>query len=396
MNAIENVFQYISKYILNTGEQLDLDYRTNLSSLLVDVAIVKRTARTYRTVGMLTLSQDMCHDETQIPDMPLLKWTTGKRASIESEAEAFDLLNKGWIMKELRFKRDGRTIDRTYYRMGYRLYEYLQKQLNQEQRLQIRQLEAYRLNASKVLSGLVIDSSGERKALISLLKHLVSTSMNWTAEELEKLDLLPLNWNMAKKMKFLNFVLAFISISSRKEVFDWKEIGAQYYGDIGGSKAFDSYKDEFISVLEEKSGQSAAMLGLISPGKITPLYFAGHVSGKWSSYQPGPVHALTDLSIAQDQYKTNANTLWLVENRGILTRLSAERGFLEKTGSLIACVDGHLRSSHKMFIRQLLQTSQIRQAIFWSDYDESGLLIAGEIAEAVNAYPLTRFATILG
>lgn len=113
------------------------------------------------------------------------------------------------------------------------------------------------------------------------------------------------------------------------------------------------------------------------------------MSGQWSCYKPGPVHALTDVSIAMDQYRTNATTLWLVENRGILTRIAAERDFVESLGTLVVCVDGHVRSAHRRFIQQVIQNSSITQVLLWSDYDEDGLLISGEMAAVVDGHNLT-------
>lgn len=388
MITIESVFSYISQYILKSGEQLDADDISIVSSV-VDIGIVKRTARTFRRVGILTLLlEEHSQDDKQVPDTSLLKWSPGKRAILEDDAQVFEWLNKGWIMKEMRFMRDGKTIEQVHYRMGYRLFLFLQKQTEQERQERIRQFESYRQDAQNVLGDLVLEKK-ERVDLLSPLYRHVSASIRWAVGELAESDLFPSSWNAVKRIKFLYFVLAFISITSYKEVFDWKEIGANYYGGIGGSKAFDAYKDEFIKVLEQWGGQTIEIFGMISPGKITPLYFAGHLSGQWSCYHAGPVHALTDLSIAQDQYRTDATTLWLVENRGILTRLSAERSFLQETSSLIACLDGHLRGSHKKLIHQLLKNSCIRQVIFWSDYDEDGLLIAREMVETVSVYPLT-------
>ncbi|MCY9509327.1 hypothetical protein M5W68_01450 [Paenibacillus larvae] len=101
MSAIENIFSYISQYILKNGEQLDTNY--NRITSLVDVDIVKQTARTFRRVGTLTLSLDAyAQEDAQIPDIPLLKWTPGKRAILD-DLQAFEWLNKGWIMKEMRF-----------------------------------------------------------------------------------------------------------------------------------------------------------------------------------------------------------------------------------------------------------------------------------------------------
>jgi hypothetical protein len=43
----------------------------------------------------------------------------------------------------------------------------------------------------------------------------------------------------------------------------------------------------------------------------------------YSVFDWGPVHALTNLSIANEDYQTKATTLRLVENRAILTRMAA-------------------------------------------------------------------------
>lgn len=389
MNYIEQIIEYITKFILKTGEQLDIDDRTNLSLPLVDLPIIKKTARTYRKVAIITMSPSLQVDGTQAPDSSLLKWTVGKRANITDKAQAFEWLSKGWIIKELRLKRDGKTLDQVYYRMSYYLHEYLTAQSLNEKDKQSTEFERYQLTARTIVDDLTLKSKNERSVLLSPLLKQISTSINWTIDELKDADMLPKSWSIAKRMKFYEFVLAFTLLSSSQEVFDWKEIGAHFYSSIGGSKAFDQYKEDFIHLLEEWCGHSPTLLGMISLGQITPLYFAGHVRGQWSSYQPGPVHSLTDISIAQDKYITNAHTLWLVENRAILTRLSAENCFIENSNSLVVCVDGHLRSSHKMFIRQLLQTSQLSQVIVWSDYDESGLLIAREMTEVVSGFSLT-------
>ncbi|MDT2246910.1 hypothetical protein P7H16_08155 [Paenibacillus larvae] len=135
-----------------------------------------------------------------------------------------------------------------------------------------------------MLRGLVFDDK-ERAVLLSSLTHHVSDSIYWKIEELAESDLFPSSWSALKRIKCLTFLLAFIMISNHKELFDWKEIGAQYYGGIGGSKAFDDYKEEFICVLEEWSKQSVEILGMISPGKIIPLYFAGHLRGNGRAFR---------------------------------------------------------------------------------------------------------------
>lgn len=49
----------------------------------------------------------------------------------------------------------------------------------------------------------------------------------------------------------------------------------------------------------------------------------------------GPVHALTDLCIAQEGYSSDATTLLLVENRAVLTRNASEKGFLSNMDTII-------------------------------------------------------------
>lgn len=53
---------------------------------------------------------------------------------------------------------------------------------------------------------------------------------------------------------------------------------------------------------------------------------------------------------------------------------------------MIICVDGHIRSVHRYFIRQLLNNSSIDQVIMWSDYDEAGLQIAREMYQSLTGH----------
>ncbi|HUD01599.1 MAG TPA: DUF2399 domain-containing protein, partial [Rhabdochlamydiaceae bacterium] len=154
-------------------------------------------------------------------------------------------------------------------------------------------------------------------------------------------------------------------------------------------------KDEFIAQLEEWAQCPADSLGLTSLGKITPLYFSGQIAGRFSTYHFGPVHALTDLAIDEEEYSTAATTLWLVENRAILTRIAAEKDFLKETNSLVVCVDGHLRTSHRQCIQQLITNGCPDQVIIWSDYDPDGLQIAKELhlAATQSGRPLMKWIT---
>ena len=384
----EEMVQYIEQRILRSGERLEPTYCiTSQSSEIVDIAIVKQTARTFRKVGLLTLSfnrQTQLEDE--LPNPLLSQWTTGKRARIQDEDEAFAWLSQGWIMKEIRFKQDEKTIDRVCYRMGYRLFIHIQYQELVVKQSKINQFNAYQKKAIQLIEMLSTFVLTERiQSLIDLAKGITTAD---SIEDVEGSERFPGSWGATKRSRYLVFVLAFIEVSANKERFDWKEIGARYYEEIGGSKAFDSDKEDFIDLLEEWVGKPVSTMGMISLGKIIPLFFAGHLVGEWSSYHSGPVHALTDLSIVQDHYQTTAKNLWLVENRAILTRVAAENDFIQDTESLMVCVDGHLRSSHKYFIQNVIHNSDIEQVLLWSDYDEDGYIIAREMMETVSRHQL--------
>src|SRR5690606_37771179 len=108
--------------------------------------------------------------------------------------------------------------------------------------------------------------------------------------------------------------LAFLRLGSSRQQIDWKEIGAAYYQTIGGSKVFDRNQEEFLELLEEWGGYPAVEFGLTSLGHITPVFFSGDVIGQYATFFHGPIHAVTNISIELDQYKTNAMTFWIVEN----------------------------------------------------------------------------------
>ncbi|WP_339254553.1 DUF2399 domain-containing protein [Paenibacillus sp. FSL P2-0136] len=384
MNTSDDILSFISRNYLKKDEQLEMPTVISDDSL-VDIDIVKRTARTLRRVGIITVAWQDGLSAEEPPEQQLLRWTVGKRALLDDNQQTFDWLSKGWIVKEVRFKQDGKSVDRIYYRMGYLLYVQLINKQKDTERDIIDQFTFYQSEAARRMEEIMC-VPGERMLQLKGLTIFLTDSLAWSIGTLKDQVVFPANWSVSKRIHSLHFLLAFGMISCTKEIFDWKEIGAQYYPGIGGSKAFDLSKIEFLNMLETLSGQPAEALGMISGGQITPIYFASTLEGKWSNFQAGPVHALTNISVSQDQYSTTATTLWLVENRAVLTRMSAEPHFLQETNSMIVCVDGHIRSVHRYFIRQLLNNSAIDQVIMWSDYDEAGLQIAREMYQSLSGH----------
>lgn len=380
--------QYIEKYILKNGERLDLKKnQTSNDSHFSDVQIIRETERTFRVVGLLTLLGNVDLETNVVIDEALQKGklTPTKKLHLkDNDPNTLRWLEQGWIIKEIRFKKDGKTQDLQQYRMGYRFYKHLQD-------LQRAKEEILKQEFSRIKTKFLLINQPQSDQVSKQRDRGIQACVGFISK-ISILDLLqlkdsanfPLKWPINKRLKFLHFLIAFLQICFRKKEFDWKEIGANYYKEIGGSKEFDQNKEEFINQLEVVSECNAALLGMTSLGKITPLYFSGQITGRFSTYSFGPVHSLTDISIYQDEYKTSSSTLWLVENRAMLTRIASETNFLENTHSLMLCVDGHVRSSHKHCIVSLLTNSNIKQVIIWTDYDPDGFLISKELYETIS------------
>lgn len=377
--------QFIEKYILKSGEELDSSTNITDNLSFTDIKIVKKTERTFRIVGLLTISKNDNNIETVDEELLKSRLTPKKKIDLNDyDPNTIYWFEQGWIMKEIRFKKDGRTPESQHYRMGYRLYRYiLDLQREKEQELELEFNDINRKFRSIQMAPTFQISKLRENGVLSCIT-VMNEIFEEEAPQLHDSVHFPAHWSFMKKMKFIHFLAAFLQIGQQKLEFDWKEIGAGYYKEIGGSKEFDPYKEEFIDHLENLSQCPAALLGLTSLGKITPLYFSGQLSGQYSSYSFGPVHALTDFSISQEEYSTNATTMWLVENRAILTRIASEKGFLQEMNSLMLCIDGHLRSSHKQAIIQILKNSKIEQVIFWTDYDPDGLQISKELYGTVS------------
>lgn len=380
---------YIKKLILKSSEHLDLKTNSNPESLFIDVNIIKQTERTYRVVGILSLAANAINHIEETPDEELknLHFTLRKKVILDDHNPiTLSWLENGWIIKEIRFKKDEKTIDSMHYRMGYRLHKYEEEQIQKKKNVRDQEFQIWKEGVSSLKYKLEQQISQKHKKGLQLLINIINGIYRLNIQDIKVSPLFPSKWILLKRLKFLHFALAFAHLCLTKTYFDWKEIGASYYKKIGGSKEFDLNKNEFISQLEEWTQSPADSLGLISLGEITPLYFSGQIAGQFSTYNFGPVHALTNLAILEEEYSTTATALWLVENRAILTRMAAEKEFIKETNSLVMCVDGHLRTSHKQCIQQLLQNSYLEQVIIWSDYDPDGLQIARELYVAALQY----------
>lgn len=357
--------QYIEEHLLKKHEEIEwIDAEEDD---VFKAYIVKRTPRTYRRIARLWVSK-RTNVTTSKPDDILIKTrlSTRKIKRISADSNTIhDWLLAGWIVRKVVLSNDGRTPVSEGYLMGPALFNYLEN----EKQLKIQQQENRFKNYQQELRQVVLPNEFNR--FQKHIDYLISIDY-----QTFKQDSFLKDWPVSKRMRFLGFLVAILTLRRSKSTFDFKEIGAFYFKEIGGSKVFDRYKDEFITQLETLLHDSPKTLGLMSLGSITPIYFSGSIKGKFATYHIGSLHAVTDVSLLKDRFETDNKTIWLVENRAILTRMAASPKFMQHSDSLVICLDGHIRSAHRQFIKQLSNCSSVEQVIIWTDYDESGLSIA--------------------
>ena len=360
--------QFLTSYFVKKGEHLEVPPKC-ISDTIKQYTVAKQTARTYRNVSLLKVGQLI---KTK-PSQELLNYkftNNSKRKLTEDFTTIQSWIEEGWIIEEIIFAQDGRTAKAIHYRIGPSLKYFFDGQNEQ----QMQWLEDYALQLQKSAD---IQPIKEFRQAVQQINELVAMPILELAHTTKLLS----HWSTEKRLRFLHFSIGFFQLANKGVLFDFKEIGATLFDKIGGSKVFDREQKEFIEELERVFSVQASDCGLISLGKITPVFFAGELTGTFSHYQQGVIHALTDDSILKDEYKTGASIIWLVENRAILTRMAKETKFLQRTNSFILCLDGQIRSAHKTLIRQLVTTQTV---IVWTDFDVAGLTIAMHAVQMIN------------
>ncbi|MFP7359110.1 DUF2399 domain-containing protein [Kurthia gibsonii] len=346
---------FIEKRLLKKGETIE---RIEEDAGLLNVVVVRKTARTYRKVVQFKLTKQLTDDRTIPKALKEFNFTPKAKRSIPDETKQLQQwLLDGWIVREIRLNQDGLSFDEVYYRMGPVYYEALQLKKDSTEQHFYQQMEALKVKA-------------EQLELPSVFKRAIEA------------ELMPTQWSESRRLKYVEFCLAFYAIYKAKGLFDFKEIGASLYDEIGGSKYFDAEGTIFLEQLTSM-GVDPTLYGLVSNGRIVTIRFTGNIKNDYAQYRIGAIHATTDNSVLKAPYSTEHTTLWLVENRAILTRMAVEIDFLQQTNSCIVCLDGQIRSAHRLFIEQLLK-SNIKQTIIWTDTDAAGITIVKHTAALVD------------
>jgi hypothetical protein len=348
----EKIRYYIESYFLRTHEEIDEHGLKLLDGEFIEVPVVKRTAKRRRKTREILLNPNCEIGHLQLHEISKTFSSPGiKRNGPSEEGDLYYF--SGALMKIINYETDEKSVKEISYVMGPPLFEFVRKieetkRIEEQDELKRLRCQYRRLKETPITDNIPFERTMYMDKILALFDEFISFSSEHYQQKL------PANWRYNKKILFLHFLLAFYLQMKTKIQFDWKEIGADYYSEIGGSKKFDAAKKEFLQILEELDFPPASMAGLLSLGTIVYIPFSGQLSASMCEYQFGTVHSVTDHGVFSDSFSTTAENLWLVENRGVITRFAYEKDFLKNTNSLVIGVEGQLKSAVKRFISMVL------------------------------------------
>ncbi|MBB6444156.1 DUF2399 domain-containing protein [Bacillus benzoevorans] len=377
----EKVQLYIAAYFLRSQEEID-DYQLrDTGDGFFEIPIVKRTAKRRRKTREILINSRCNMDSSELQKISKIFSSPGVRKNWSSE-EGDPFIDSGALMRVINYENDEKSVKDIYYVMAPALYEFVKKMEEDDREELDNELKRLRAQCDELqkiplAEKIPLERIGYMSKIIDLFHELIPSSP-------EK-DKIPAHWRQNKRILFLHFILAFYLQMKTNTQFDWKEIGANYYSEIGGSKKFDTAKKEFLDILEGLDFPPVSIAGLFSLGTIISIPFSGPLTGSMSQFQYGTVHTVTDHDVFTDVFSTNARNLWLVENRGVITRFAYEKDFLKNTNSLVIGVEGQLKSAVKRLVKMVSQSPSIEQILIWTDYDEAGVTIADHIYEVLMA-----------
>jgi hypothetical protein len=153
---------------------------------------------------------------------------------------------------------------------------------------------------------------------------------------------------------------------------EWKELAAELFPEIGGSKQLQGWQTFFEEITQANLGLSLAECGILTEESLYHVLLAGSVCPGGGSPLPGRFPALSNIDIAlTKQITTPATWLLLVENRAVLLALGRQV-YPARHNCLVCCTDGMVKHA----LVELMVKLGSRPTVLWVDWDVGGLRIA--------------------
>lgn len=308
-----------------------------------------------------------------------------------------NLIEAGYLTKWTRLAKDGVSIVSTLIGPGRILEKAIETKRQNNTDNAIQWLRAQK-NKLTLLKEYPINSLAEiqQRGVLSILDK-VACALQELEDNIYCVSEMPVlvlgeNWSRFSLNKSSNgfmlgveFLLALSNVLFlNSEGFEWKEIGATTFEEIGGSKRFDANKEILIKIAESVSNTAMSDLGLLSNGSLYSIYLAGNYRISYADgsdenrSRPG-LYAITNVQV-QDikSIKFHGEVVVCTENRALLLKMY-KTGWLKNEKVLVIGVDGQVKSAHQHILGLLAQAKL--KFFIWPDTDNAGMIIGKKLKE---------------
>lgn len=381
------------------------------------VKVYRETARKLFPLGTVEISLEF--DNSSIPHLlnQKLKKLFVKRSSMEfasflqemasdavkvgidPELLVNNLIASGHLAKWTRFAKDGISISNILVGPGLLLEEAIRNQRESNYKRIIHWINEQKKRLAFLKEHQQSGLSQKQKVGVSRVLDRVTNALIELEDFIEHNGEQPClesndNWTRFSPNKFPNgftigveFLLSLCNVMFLNiEGFEWKEIGATAYEEIGGSKRFDSFKDALIKITEIISNIALSDIGLLSNGSLYPIYLAGNYKVVYNDgteerhTKPG-IYSITNVQMEEiESIDFPGEIVICTENRALLLKMYMSQ-WLEDSRVLAIGIDGQVKSAHELLLR-LLNQAKLKFFI-WPDTDNAGMVIAKTLKEII-------------
>ena len=379
--------------------------------------VFKTTAKKTRLIGHAEFSSNLdVSDVPRIIEEPLIQRFSKRRstdhtsmivllalpsAKVGTTPEQLmrTLIRCGYLTRWVRFHSDGISENVTEFGPG----SILENQISSRNLKSVAlintwieciQNDTLALNEMNVV-GLSTEQSVAVKLLLEKADELIRTVRSYMDQTVSiSISAGPANWPFSQVKSPNNYMLAmeFLLSLARAIIispsgFDWKEIGAISYNEIGGSKRFDSLKDGLFVLAEEITDTQLSDLGLISKGSLYSIYLSGlYRLSTQNGYQEHRVvcdiYAITNIQADRiDEFQFNGKIVICTENRALLLKMYSSGWVARRPDVLVIGIDGQLKRGHRHLLQTMVKQNSNLEYFTWVDTDPAGVVIAGKLNE---------------
>ncbi|MCL4299768.1 MAG: DUF2399 domain-containing protein [Anaerolineae bacterium] len=185
--------------------------------------------------------------------------------------------------------------------------------------------------------------------------------------------------------------LARIGELSPGQSLEWKELAAELFPEIGGSKLLQGWQAFLEEMTQANLGLGLAECGILTEDTLYYVPLAGSIFLGNGQFLPSRFPAISNIDIAAaDRLATPADWLLLVENRAVL--LALERyNYPTSHNCLICCTDGMVKHALVELVKKLA-----RPSVLWVDWDIGGLRIAAALRRRLPDVPIVTHPGLAG